>query len=61
MSHDKLERRETYDPSFYGEILMESLRQAEDAGWHHCARGTPEGDHYDRLVEALRKWTLKGA
>ena len=61
MSHDTLGRRETDDPSFYGEMLMESLRQAEESGWHHCPRGTREGDHYDELVKALRKWNLRGA
>ena len=53
-----LERRETDDPS---ELLMEALREAEARGWHHCPRGTPEGDHYDALVEALCKRETKGA
>ena len=56
--HDRLDRRETDDPSIYGDILMESLRQAEEAGWHHCPRGSLEGDHYDRLVEAMTRWTI---
>ena len=35
--------------------LMEALREAEELGWHHCPPGTPEGDHYDRIVVRI-KW-----
>ena len=61
MGHDRLGGRDTDGPSLYEEILMESLRQAEEAGWHHCPRGTREGDHYDRLVEAMKQWNQRGA
>ena len=48
-----LDGRETDDPSeLVLDLLMEALRQAEEQGWHHCPRGTREGDHYDALVEA---------
>ena len=51
-----LGRRETDAPSsIVLEMLMEAMRQAEEQGWHHCPRGTREGDHYDALVEAYGK------
>ena len=42
------------------EELMEALREAEDSGWHHCARGTIEGDHYDRLVHLVAQMEARG-
>ncbi len=32
--------------------LQEMIREAENAEWHHCAEGTVERMHYDRLVRA---------
>jgi len=32
------------------ELLQESIRAAENCGWHHLPDGTVEGDHYMRLV-----------
>ena len=50
------------DPSLYlGELLMESLREAEENDWHHSPRGSLEGDHYDRLVRAMRAWEVLNA
>ena len=32
------------------ELLQESIRAAENCGWHHLPDGSVEGDHYMRLV-----------
>ena len=49
------------------EQLQESVRQAENAGWHHEAAGTPTRFHYDRVCtwlaeieERLRWWEDRG-
>ena len=42
-------------PEGHLDYLMEALRSAEELGWHHCPPGTLEGDHYDRIVERLRR------
>ena len=32
--------------------LQLMIAEAENASWHHCAEGTVERLHYDRLVKA---------
>ena len=34
----------------WAEMVHEAMREAEAVAWHHSPAGTPEADHYERLV-----------